>query len=226
MTITTQSTTHLVRSATSQSPTINWSQLYHHRKSVQKKFPKIWDVPIKKRYHQVITERCQAIDSLLELGAGQRHLLPLLKKHYPAINYKSFDIDQTNKHDFYSLDAITGEYDVVCMFEVIEHISPTLALDTLTTAFAHLKPGGIIFVTTPNTFNPPEYLRDATHITPWCYDELGAIIQHAEFELEAIYRLYHDSVIKKLTKRFLLQFLFRLLGIDFSKQIVAIGRKP
>lgn len=204
---------------------VDWSKLYQFRRATQKRYASIWTLPLKKRHHQLVTEHLDAIDSILELGAGSRNFYDLISKRKAGIHYKSFDIDRTHAHDFHRLEDIEGEYDAVCMFEVIEHVRPDLALAMLTTAYRHLKPGGLLFVTTPNTFHPPEYLRDATHITPWCYDELGAIVQHAGFELDSLYRLYQDPLLAKLLRRFVLQPLFRLLGLDFAKQIIVVGRK-
>ncbi|MEX1032568.1 MAG: methyltransferase domain-containing protein [Cellvibrionaceae bacterium] len=205
---------------------LDWSKLYQCRRATQKRYPGIWTLPIRKRHHQLVTEHLTDIDSILELGAGSRNFYDLISKRKAGISYKSFDIDRTHAHDFHRLEDISGSYDAVCMFEVIEHVSPKLASQMLTTAYRHLKPNGLLFVTTPNTFHPPEYLRDATHITPWCYDELGAVVQLTGFELHAIYRLYQDSLLKKLARRFVFQPLFRILGLDFAKQIIAIGRKP
>lgn len=208
-----------------QAAAVDWSKLYQHRRATQKRYPRIWSLPLKKRHHQLVTEHLAEIDSILELGAGSRNFGELIRKRKPAIDYKSFDIDRTHRHDFHRLEDISGDYDAVCMFEVIEHVRPELALTMLRTAERHLKPGGLLFVTTPNTFHPPEYLRDATHITPWCYDELGAIVQLAGFELVAVYRLYQDPLLKKFARRFVFQPLFRLLGLDFAKQVIALGRK-
>jgi len=205
---------------------VDWSNLYQYRRATQKRYKTIWHVPLKKRHHQVVRELATNTSSLLELGAGSRNFYDVISPHFPNLLYIIFDVFTMNHHDFYSLEEITGEFDTVCMFEVIEHVPPKLALETLTTAFNHMKSGGMIFVSTPNTFNPPEYLRDATHITPWCYDELGGVLQLAGFELKAVYRLYHDSLLKKILRRFVLQPLFRAMGIDFSKQIIAVGIKP
>jgi hypothetical protein len=46
------------------------------------------------------------------------------------------------------------------------------------------------------------------------------------YEVTAIYRLYHDSILKKLIKRVLMYPIFRALGIDFAHQIIVVGRKP
>lgn len=204
---------------------IDWSKLYQFRRSTQKRYPSIWRLPLKKRHHQLVAEYLDDINAILELGAGSRNFYDVISRYKQGMSYRSFDVDRGHDHDFHRLEDIEGEYDAVCMFEVIEHIDPELALRTLTTAREHLRPGGWLFVSTPNTFHPPEYLRDATHITPWCYDELGAIIQHAGFELQSIHRLYQDPLLLKVLRRFLFQPLFRLIGLDFSKQIIAVGRK-
>lgn len=203
---------------------IDWSILYKKRRAVQKKYPSIWRLPVAKRHYAVMT-KLKNINSMLEIGAGDRALKQWADKQWPGIEYASFDIDRNRYHDFYSLDEIDGQYDLVAMFEIIEHIRPEQAYETLLAAAQHLKPGGYIVISSPNIYYPPEFLRDATHITPWCYDELGGIIALSGFEVDQLYRIYNQSLIKQFLRRFCGYPLFRLLGIDYAKQIVAVGRK-
>ncbi|MFT7222461.1 MAG: putative N-acyltransferase, partial [Candidatus Azotimanducaceae bacterium] len=42
----------------------------------------------------------------------------------------------------------------------------------------------------------------------------------------AMYRLYHDSVFKKLIRRYLMYPVFRTIGIDFARQIIVVAEKP
>jgi len=212
--------------ATPTNAAADWSQLYQYRRAVQRRYKSIWRVPVKKRPQQLVIERLASIDSVLELGAGDGKLGDQLRRHKSTLDYKSFDIDRSHQHDFYQLDEIEGSYDATCMFEVIEHVTPATAYTLLSKAYEHLAPGGLMFVTTPNTYNPPEYLRDCTHITPWCYDELGAVIQLAGFELDSVYRLYQAPLLTKLWQAWLARPLFKTLGIDYAKQIIAVGRKP
>lgn len=205
---------------------VNWSQLFKYRRETERRFGSIWQLPIRKRYIRVLTRYCTDASHVLELGAGERAVGEGLRLRHSSLVYRSMDIDRSNQHDFYSLDEISGEYDLVCMFEVIEHISPELALTMLQKAWAALKPGGHLFVSTPNIYYPPNYLRDATHITPWCYDELGGIARLAGFEVEHLYRLYNDSLLGKFVHRVLCYPLHRAMGIDFAKQIMLVARKP
>ncbi len=205
---------------------ISWSELYAARTKVQKRYRKIWDVPIARRYSTVIHKYGHDGAQVLEVGAGGRALQNRLKKWWPNTQYKSYDIDLNTEQDFYELDDISGVYEMIYMIEVIEHVRPEIAKQILTKCYEVMAPGGLLFVTTPNIYYPPNYLRDATHITPWCYDELGAVSCMAGFELKSIYRLYSDSFWGKLLHRVLFYPVHKALGIDFAKHLLLVARKP
>jgi hypothetical protein len=81
-------------------------------------------------------------------------------------------------------------------------------------------------LSTPNTFYPPAYLRDATHVTPLCYDELAGLVACSGLHVERVVRVYHDPLLRALLRRLLFGWLFRLIGIDFARQIVLVARRP
>lgn len=207
-------------------PSVDWSQLFKYRKQVSRQFKTIWHLPIAPRYSHVLLNAPIEPSAVLEIGAGGRGLKAKVEAHWPGCSYASFDIDRNGDHDFFELDDINGEYDVVCMFEIIEHVSPELALDILAKCFSVMKPGGKIMITTPNIYYPPGFLRDATHITPWCYDELGGIAALAGFKTEQLYRLYKEPLHIQIIRRFMGYPLFRLLRIDYAKQIMLVASKP
>lgn len=208
------------------SSSISWSELYAARRRVQKRYRKIWNLPIAKRYSTVLHAYGNDGARVLEVGAGSRGLREKLLQWWPNTQYKSYDIDPNTEQDFHDLDKIAGEYDIICMFEVIEHVTPSVAKEILGKCYEVMAPGGQLFVTTPNVYYPPNYLRDATHITPWCYDELGAVALMAGFDLTVINRLYTDQFLGKLLHRVLFYPIHRILGIDYSKQIIMVASKP
>lgn len=205
---------------------IDWSVLYRKRKEISAKFGNIWHIPIRKRYHTVLLPLGGKGVRLLEIGAGDRRLKNLLMRNWGELNYRSCDVDHNYPHDFRSYNLIIGEYDIICAFELIEHLGLKEARGLIEKSFQLLVPGGKIVLTTPNIYYPPGFLRDVTHITPWCYDELGSMLSLAGFNVTHIYRLYNDSLLKKFVKRIVFYSLFRLLGIDFAKQIIVVAEKP
>ena len=210
----------------SEQTSINWQQLYRHRRAIAQRFGAIWDIPVRKRYHQVLSDLGEAGISLLEIGAGNRGLAQRMGNYWSHFDYRSCDIDDTYEHDFGHISKIEGRYDVICAFEVIEHMPLQEAADMLVKLRQHLKPGGRLVLTTPNTFYPPAFLRDATHITPFCFDELAGLVNLAGFRVQSIYRLYHDALFKKFIRRIVMYPLFRLLGIDYAKQILVVAENP
>lgn len=205
---------------------IDWQNLYQERRATAKQFGEIWDLPIESRYHRVVAKYGGKGFSVLEVGAGDRSFEKKLQDYWGEVTYRSCDIDPTYTHDFGHIDEVTGEYDLICAFELIEHLTLIDAQRMVVRMHNLLKPGGIAILTTPNVYYPPAFLRDATHITPLCYDELGGLLRLAGFELRAMYRLYHDSVFKKLIRRYLMYPVFRTIGIDFARQIIVVAEKP
>ena len=204
----------------------DWSDLYQQRKVIARRYSAgVWSVPVERRYHNVLERLGGKGVRVLEVGAGTRALQQRLQDWWGDVSYMSCDVDTSQHHDFYSIDDVTGSYDLVIGLEVIEHMSLDVAKHVVKRAWDLLVPGGQIALTTPNTYYPPAFLRDATHLTPFCYDELGGLLRLGGFEVTGVYRLHHDSLLKKLLKRILFYPLYRMVGIDYAHQIMVVGRK-
>ncbi len=201
----------------------SWRQLYDQRRAIQQRFGKIWDLPIAKRYSSVLFDCGRDGMQVLEVGAGTRGLEQRLRKVWPGVVYQSLDIDRSAAHDFYRWEDVDVQYDLVCMFDVIEHVRPDVAVRLLSNCRGVLKPGGVLLATTPNIYHPPTFLRDATHITPWCYDELGAIASLSGFQVQRLLRLYSDSLLGRLIHRVVLYPVHRGLGIDFATHVMLVA---
>lgn len=203
----------------------SWSQLYAHRRRIAARFGKIFSLPIVKRVNDVIRSEVRAQENMLEVGAGERGLLRRIQQWGVAVVYKSMDVDPWTKHDYRDLEQIDEQFDMVVSLEVIEHLPFDEIQPWLTQLATLLRPGGRLILSTPNTYYPPAYLRDATHCTPLCYDELGGFVEAAGLRVDRIVRVYHDPVFRKLMRRYVFGWLFRLIGIDFARQIVLVARR-
>jgi 2-polyprenyl-3-methyl-5-hydroxy-6-metoxy-1,4-benzoquinol methylase len=112
---------------------------------------------------------------LLEVGCGNSIWLSYFNRRFgykvSGIDYSEFGCEQTRKilsRDGCSGDIrygdlfappedMTGKFDVVCSFGVVEHFEDTSAVLTAISRF--LKPGGILITTVPNLNGPTGFLQ-------------------------------------------------------------------
>jgi len=205
---------------------ISWSQRFEHRERIHERYPDIWDLKILRKRFPLMIEMIREGESVLDIGASNRNLEGRLKRRFPALRYRSMDIDRKQFHDFYSLEEIRESFDVVFLFEVIEHLGLEEGDRLVQKIYDLLNPGGRLVLTTPNVFNPSRYWRDATHQVAYCYDELGGLLIARRFQIRAMYRTYSDAFLRYLFRVHVMAPLHRYLGIDFAKSILIVAEKP
>lgn len=207
------------------SDPVSWSRLFERRGKVHERYPDIWDLKILRKRFPLMVEVIRDGEKVLDIGASNRDLESRLKRHFPQLIYKSMDIDREQFHDFYSLEEIRESFDVVFLFEVIEHLDLEEGIRLLQRIHDLLGPGGRLILTTPNVFNPGRYWRDATHRVAYCYDELGGLLLAHHFQIRAMYRTYSDAFLRYLFRVYVMAPLHRYLGIDFAKSILIVAEK-
>jgi SAM-dependent methyltransferase len=205
--------------------TVSWSKLFTYRDEIHGRYPEIWDLKILRKRFPLMLENIRDGEKILDIGASNRNLEERLKRHYPNLIYKSMDVDREQVHDFYSLEGIQETFDVVFLFEVIEHLELEEGLNVLEKVYGLLHGGGRLILTTPNVFNPSRFWRDATHKVAYCYDELGGLLLAQGFQIRAMYRTYSDAFHRYLFRLYIMAPLHRYLGIDFAKSILVIAEK-
>ena len=84
-----------------------------------RRYPEIWNLKLKLPF---ILKYVREGESILDVGAFDRALGERIRSRCPSVRYKSMDIDSTYPHDYYSLEEIRETFDVILLFEVIEHL--------------------------------------------------------------------------------------------------------
>ena len=204
---------------------MQWGEQFQWREKVHHLYPEIWSLRIVRKRLPTILKYLKDGESVLEIGAFNRELGERIKQYYSHIHYKSMDIDPTYPHDYSSLEEIRETFDVILLFEVIEHLALEEGREMVARIHQILKGGGRLIMTTPNIFTPGQYWKDATHRMAYHYEELGALFLRQQYELIEICRLFNEPFIKYFLKVYLFPPLFRLLGIDFTKSILLVAKK-
>jgi|CXWL01.1.fsa_nt_gi SAM-dependent methyltransferase len=169
---------------------------------------------------------------VLDIGAYDRALGRSLAKLNLPIVYHSVDIDDSGLHDFQDVQEVVESYDLICMFELIEH----LAFEETDKLFHHahriLVPGGQLFISTPNPFHPTRFFSDVSHKQHWPASDLFALLRHVGFEKDDI-QLYGviyqpEFSLSSLPRSFICwfrEFSWRLMGLTYQEGILAIATK-
>lgn len=182
-------------------------------------------LPIIRDYREPLLQFLRPGMELLDIGANDRSLKTYLngKLNFEVV-YKSMDIDRSHVHDFYSLEGIKNQFDAIACFEVVEHLTPKMALDLLQRTYDLLRPGGRIFVSTPNVYHPMSFWSDSTHITPFRFRHLAGWMALAGFKSFWAYRVVQWTWKKRL-RYWRYRGLLRLLNIDFAPGVLVVAEK-
>jgi SAM-dependent methyltransferase len=204
---------------------VHWGEQLQWRGKVHQQYPDIWDLWIVRKRLPFILKYLKEGEAVLEIGAHDRELGSRIKKYYPRILYKSLDIDPSYQHDYTSLDEVKEEFDMVLLFEVIEHLDWESGREMVARIVDILRPGGRVILTTPNIYTPGQYWKDVSHRTPYHHEELGGLFLSQRFESIEIFRLFNAPLLKYVMKVYLFSPVFHFLGIDFTKSILLVARK-
>ena len=203
----------------------SWSHLYQYRDEIHRKYREIWDLRILRKRFPLILKTVRDGEKVLDIGASNRGFQERLKRYFPNLIYKSMDIDREQVHDYYDLNEIRESFDVVLLFDVIEHLNLEEGVGLLKKVYEMLREGGRLILMTPNIFNPSRFWRDATHQVAYCYDELGGLLLAQGFQIRTLYRTYSDALHRYLFRVYVMAPLHRYLGIDFAKSILIVAEK-
>jgi 2-polyprenyl-3-methyl-5-hydroxy-6-metoxy-1,4-benzoquinol methylase len=161
--------------------------------------------------------------TLLDVGAGDGSLGSKLRNEGAEVEITS--VDPGGGADHRSIDDAPDGFDACVLLEVVEHLSPDEASDLVRRAHDHVKEGGLVVLSTPNVFKPGQFLRDATHRTPWAWDELGALCLASGMSLVSLHRVYNATALSRLLHLALLWPLHRFLEIDCARSVMAVAKR-
>jgi SAM-dependent methyltransferase len=204
---------------------MDWSERFNWREQVHERYREVWDLKLVRKRLPYISSFIKDGESVLEIGASNRRLEKRLKAFHPNLRYKSMDIDPSYPHDYSSFEEIRETFDVVLLFEVIEHIDLKGGGEMVAKIYQVLNPGGRVILSTPNIYTPGQYWMGVDHLTAYHYEELGALFVSQGFDIIDIRRVYNDAFIQYVMKVYLLTPFFRFLKIDYTKSILLVARK-
>jgi len=144
---------------------------------------------------------------VLDIGCSSCLFFDYLKQNGINTEAVGFDIDKNklkvakkkNYVCYDSLKEVKGKFDIITMWEVIEHMPLNGFLDYLEWIRKHLKKEGKLIISTPNILNIfYPFWSEPTHIKPYSLDSLSRVLKSNGFEIiskKMTHRLKHPLKI-------------------------------
>jgi len=178
-----------------------------------------------------ITEIIDDSSFILDIGAGDKRLKTMLEDAFKKRmkNYFSLDIDEKYTHDYKDIQEVKRKFDAIFLMEFLEHLHLNAGIAILEKVHTLLKPGGYIFLSTPNVEHANQLWKsNITHISHWPSRDLYAILRLIGFEKIEGYRIFigpSNMNLKKHIKYFSQRLLCRILDLDYAHGIFFLGQK-
>jgi SAM-dependent methyltransferase len=202
---------------------VSWSGLYEKRREVSARYPSVYSLPTVRRAARLAEARLVPGIRILEVGPGTNPRGEKFAASVEGGTAVSVDPDPA-RGDAPDLAAVEGTFGLALLLEVIEHLPLDRAIELLRGIHDRLDPGGVLVVSTPNVYCPGRFLRDATHVTPFAFDELGGVLLLAGFEVDGLHRVVPGHMLRRIGKA-LVSPLGRALGIDHAPSVAAVARR-
>lgn len=180
-------------------------------------------------------------DSVLEIGCGKGAFAAKV----PAKNYVGLELSQraikvassqgiTVLNELIEAHAIVkpASYDVVCSFQVLEHVSKPKQF--IESSILCLKPGGLLIFSTPSTDSFQKYVSNPIldmpphHMTRWSDQAFKNLTQYFSLELVEIWHeplqsnhrhLYVQTIFKNAFFHFLNRDI-KTIDLNFSTKVI------
>lgn len=184
-----------------------------------------------KEEYQYASQWIKPIDKVLEIGCGKATFLNYIKcEEYRGLEFSLAAVEMAREKSCnVSQDTIqthckdySGHYDVVCAFQVLEHVEPIESF--IHSSIECLKPGGLLIYSTPSASSfinkIPNFVLDMPphHVTRWSDLALTNLSRFYGLEFVEIWHeplqdyhinLYWETIIRDKA--------YTILGVPFKR---------
>jgi SAM-dependent methyltransferase len=164
---------------------------------------------------------------ILDFGCSRGEFFDFLKANGIKFDGFGYDVDKSlgklklKFRIYFDLNKIKSKFDIVTMFEVIEHMTPNEAIKKLIKIRKILKKGGLLIISTRNISSLRqawEFWYDITHVRPYPIKDLIFLVEKCGFE-------FIDLVRTECSINPFYLILCVILKKDWCNGYVAVFRK-
>lgn len=193
-----------------------------------KRFSPLVDIDNPSETHRLWLKIARGKNSILDCGAGDLRLKDYLLRNGYKGRYKTFDIGKSFCYDYDSLETVQESFDLIFCLEVIEHLPLEKAFALLERLKGILTDKGVLVLSTPNIHHLNHFWRtDVTHVRPYPYEDLLAMIFYLGFSSVELYRIvwWRENTLAYSLRFLMKRFLTFVLETDYATNIAMICQK-
>lgn len=167
---------------------------------------------------------------ILDVGAGDRRLRKTIDLMNIDYDYSSLDISKNIQHEYSDIKDVNKNFDIITMFELIEHLPLDITLQYFTKAYKILNQNGVLAISTPNIDHINQlWKQDVTHIQQYPAKDIYSILRMIGFSCDIkVYRINLRSSkinFRKLILEKSRVIINKILGTDYAHGILIIAKK-
>lgn len=207
-------------------PALTYHRLQTGRKECSRRWGSIQALPIVPSAY----ERCRALYAelggpVLDVGAGVDKPLQHVLGIAPP-EYASLDNDPDGAFDYRRGEDIPAgrAFRLIVANQFFEHLSIEQTFSVLGRLAAGLAPGGKLLITVPNIAHPNRFWA-VTHVTPWDYMSLCALLELSGLRCVEIARYNKTAGPQTDEERHLVALMARLYRMDWCDSVLLVGEK-
>ncbi len=140
--------------------------------------------------------------------------------------YHSCDSDRSGTFTYASPQEIPEGvlYEIVAANQVFEHLDFADGIRTAVVLARHVARGGILQIGVPNPDHPTRFLSNPTHLTPWNYVNLCALLELSQLQVSYCART-NKARGPRWWERPLVDLMCRVFRMDWCDTVYAVGRR-
>jgi SAM-dependent methyltransferase len=191
-------------------------------------YPRLLNLPIREQPYEYLRKAVAESgphSRVLDFGCGVAKVLQRVLQ-LDDTRYHSCDADLSGSYTYASVADIPADarYEFVTANQVFEHMSFDAAVTTAAALSRHVSAGGIFAVSVPNPQHPSRQLSNPTHITPWDFLSLCALLDLAGLEVVLIARTgMHCGV--RWWKRPIVRMVAETFRMDWCDTLFVVGKR-
>ncbi|MDD3905516.1 MAG: class I SAM-dependent methyltransferase [Candidatus Omnitrophica bacterium] len=174
--------------------------------------------------HKLWLKHVLSAGSVLDFGAGDLRFKKFACDNGFKGNYKTLDIADGISYDYRDISQVKEKFDLILCFEVIEHLPLESFLKLIKSFKDILNEKGTLIITTPNIHHINHFWKtDVTHIRPYPYTDLCAILKNQGYGNLKVYRLVWRNYGR--FRFFIKRILAYFLEVDCATNICVIAER-